>query len=95
MSRNVQLQVLRGIRANMPTLGAGEMYLCTDTTELYIGDSGNKRVGVSSVLSSGGTGNATMKGPNAWASGPAVPSTVKAFAQINISGTVYWVPLFQ
>lgn len=95
MARNLSLHILRGLFSHMPTLNPGELYLCTDTLEVYIGSGVNQRVGVSSHLASGGTGSATMKGPNSWASGPAVPSTVKTFAQINIGGTVYWIPLFQ
>lgn len=32
------IQVKRGNRANIPTLAAGELGLCTDTKEVYIGD---------------------------------------------------------
>lgn len=46
MSRNVSIQVLRGIAANMPALNAGEFYFATDTLKLYVGSaSGNLLVG--------------------------------------------------
>jgi hypothetical protein len=37
MARNVQLQILRGILANIPALAIGELYLATDTNQLYVG----------------------------------------------------------
>jgi hypothetical protein len=40
MARNVGLQILRGVKANAPTLEAGEKYLATDTNELIIGTAG-------------------------------------------------------
>lgn len=44
-----QLQIRRGIKANLPTLASGEPGWCTDTYELYIGTgSANKFVGGSS-----------------------------------------------
>jgi hypothetical protein len=36
MPRNVDLQILRGIQANMPTLNSGEFYFATDTSNLFI-----------------------------------------------------------
>lgn len=48
MGRNVQLQLLRGTLANMPTLAVGEPYLTTDTHQFYIGTAaGNALVGPS------------------------------------------------
>lgn len=79
----------------MPALGAGELYLCTDTMELYVGSSGNKRVGVSATLASGLTGTANCQAPNAAAVGPSNPRKIIGYAQINIGGTIYWSPLFQ
>lgn len=38
------LQVKRGTKANLPALGAGEIGLCTDTNEVYIGNSGNVKL---------------------------------------------------
>ena len=46
MARNVSIQVLRGIAANIPTLNAGEFYFTTDTLKLFVGSaSGNLQVG--------------------------------------------------
>lgn len=40
MSNTIKLK--RGLKANLPALAVGELCLCTDTKELYIGtDSGN------------------------------------------------------
>lgn len=46
MARNIALHVLRGTKANMPLLNDGEIYLCTDTKELFVGAGGNSPVGV-------------------------------------------------
>jgi len=35
MSRNVSLQLMRGVDANKPTLSAGELYCATDTGRVY------------------------------------------------------------
>ena len=40
MSRNVQLQVLRGVLANIPNLEDGEFYLAIDSPQLYVGFGG-------------------------------------------------------
>jgi hypothetical protein len=40
MARNVQLQVLRGTQANIPTLALGEMYFASDTNNLFFGTPG-------------------------------------------------------
>lgn len=46
MARNVAIQVIRGITANIPSLNNGEFYLATDTGQLYVGLNGvNFRVG--------------------------------------------------
>ena len=37
MSRNIGLQVLRGVKANAPVLELGESYFATDTNEHIIG----------------------------------------------------------
>lgn len=34
----MKIQVRRGLKADLPTLAAGEFGFCTDTKELYIGD---------------------------------------------------------
>lgn len=46
MARNVSIQHLRGISANIPALNVGEFYFATDTLKLYVGSaSGNLQVG--------------------------------------------------
>ncbi len=37
MARNITIQVLRGVQANIPTLALGEMYFATDTGNLFFG----------------------------------------------------------
>lgn len=54
MARNVGVQLLRGIAANIPTLLAGELYYATDTGALFIGTSGGNV-----QVNSGGSGNST------------------------------------
>jgi len=49
MARNIQLQILRGIAANIPALGAGELYFATDTGVLYIGPSPIQIQGINTV----------------------------------------------
>lgn len=51
-----QLQVRRGLKANLPTLGDGELGFCEDTGELFIGtsSSGNKKVNRDYVAASAG-----------------------------------------
>ncbi len=41
MARNVAIQILRGVFANMPTLGDGEFYFATDKYQLYVGFNGD------------------------------------------------------
>lgn len=54
MSRNVTLQIVRGVKANMPALAVGEYYFCTDTFEHFIGSStGNFPLGIPVYNSSG------------------------------------------
>ena len=56
MSRNVQLQIIRGVKANMPTLAVGEMYWATDVLQMYAGTTGgNKLVGPLPVYNAAGT----------------------------------------
>lgn len=95
MSRNVQLRILRGTRAHMPTLSAGELYLCTDTMELYVGSGGNQRVGISSNFATGLSGTANMQAPSAVAFGPSNPRKIAGYAQANIAGTIVWFPFVQ
>ena len=49
MARNVQLQILRGIAANLPALNSGEMYFATDTGVLYIGPTPTQIKGVTTL----------------------------------------------
>src|SRR5271170_6531773 len=45
MARNLALQILRGIQANIPSLSDGEFYFCTDTGALFVGlGGGNLRL---------------------------------------------------
>lgn len=37
MPRNVQLQLIRGTLADIPTLADGEFYFATDIGQLYVG----------------------------------------------------------
>lgn len=54
MARNVGLQNLRGLKANMPALLIGENYLCTDTYEKFIGTpTGNFPLGIPVFTASG------------------------------------------
>ena len=39
-----KIQVRRGTKAKLPTLSSGEIGLCTDVGEVYIGNSGNLRI---------------------------------------------------
>lgn len=41
MARNVQVQVIRGILANIPALADGEFYFATDEFQLYVGFGGD------------------------------------------------------
>ena len=41
MARNVAIQILRGVAANIPALNVGEFYFATDTNTLYLGTSGS------------------------------------------------------
>lgn len=44
MSRNLTLQVLRGLKANAPTLAVAESYFCTDTKQWLTGTAGGNVV---------------------------------------------------
>ena len=55
--RNVGLQILRGLAANIPTLFVGELYFTTDTKSLFIGTStGNFQISGPAVQQSWITG---------------------------------------
>lgn len=96
MSRNLALRVLRGVKANIPILNPGELYLATDEVQLYIGTiSGNKLV----LCNELGIGNGNLQGLRAkqkgTGSGPDNQRDVAQFVKIIISGEVYWIPLMQ
>lgn len=40
MARNVTIQILRGVQANIPALSWGEFYFATDTCSLFVGTPG-------------------------------------------------------
>lgn len=97
MARNLAWHVLRGVKANMPVLNAGELYLATDEVQLYIGTaSGNKLILMSNVATPTGSGGG-MSAPKHVAGNPGPLNTMKvvSFAEVIINGTVFWVPLFQ
>lgn len=97
MSRNLTLNVLRGIKANIPALNAGELYLATDEVQLYVGTaSGNQLVlcNTIAVPTGGGTGVVTPK-HKAGDAGPVNPQSIVAFTKIVIGGTAFWIPLMQ
>lgn len=37
MARNVNIQHLRGVAVNIPSLAVGELYIATDTKEVFVG----------------------------------------------------------
>lgn len=54
MARNFGLRILRGLKANLPSLFQGELSATTDTNELYVGTStGNVRLTLPVYNSSG------------------------------------------
>jgi hypothetical protein len=55
MARNVGLQILRGVKANVPTLEVGESYLATDTNEHIIGTTAGNFVFGLPVFNAAGT----------------------------------------
>jgi hypothetical protein len=56
VGRNVSLQIIRGIKANMPTLAVGELFWATDVLQMYTGStSGNRLVGPLAVYNAAGT----------------------------------------
>lgn len=62
MGRNVTLQIIRGVKANMPFLANGEMFWATDVLQMYAGTtSGNKLIGPLPVYNAAGT---LMQGPH-------------------------------
>lgn len=49
---SIKIQHRRGSKANLPTLASGELGLCTDTNEVFIGgDSGNLQLAVADACS--------------------------------------------
>lgn len=62
MARLQQLQIIRGVAANIPILNDGEFYLATDTGQLYVGLGGiNFQIGapVMAVVEVNGSANPT------------------------------------
>ena len=52
--RDVAFKILRGVKANIPTLNVGELYLATDENQVYIGTGlGNTRLNLSTYDVSG------------------------------------------
>lgn len=89
MARNIGLQVLRGVKANAPALAAGEHYLCTDTTELLIGNTGNKLLGLP-VFNGAGTRQAAchiVKDQATLAAGGTVVVTLSGLAAFTSSAS--------
>lgn len=91
MSRNVQVQLLRGTLANMPALAVGEPYLTTDTHQFYIGTSGGNAL----VGPSAGGGSVKQVEIDFGAQPVAEASFVIADASVsptsNLVGTVAYV----
>jgi hypothetical protein len=59
MARNLALQVIRGLAADIPVLVDGEFYLATDTGQLYVGLGGiNFQIGVPGMATVQVQGNA-------------------------------------
>ena len=76
MPRNVQVQILRGVVANIPTLATGELYFATDTKQLWVGSAtGN----VNLNASSGGVSFSTTE--------VNIASTARRNGHFTISGT--------
>lgn len=95
MPRNITLQLLRGTLAHMPTLSVGELYVTTDTFELYVGTSaGNKRVGVFAPVLPG-TGNVSAQAFSSVPGGPTNPRKPVGFVEVNLGGDVGWFPFYQ
>jgi len=55
VGRNVGIQILRGVKANAPTLEAGESYFTTDTFEHIIGTAGGNFLLGTPVFNGAGT----------------------------------------
>ncbi|HZS43352.1 MAG TPA: hypothetical protein VFA52_04025 [Candidatus Paceibacterota bacterium] len=96
MARNVGIQVLRGIKANMPILQTGELYFATDEAQLYVGTSSGNQLVLLHQLGVGNGGIQTVRAPQkGTGDGPSNPRDIVGFLKIVLSGTTYWVPLMQ
>lgn len=97
MARNVALKILRGIKANIPVLQAGEFYFATDEQQVYIGSSSGNLLVLGNTLGigSGPAGQGVTTRKLGSGSGPATPTAIVQYAKIVIGGIVYWLPLFQ
>lgn len=66
-----KIQIRRGLKTNLPSLDVGEPALCTDTREVYIGNTGENVQLVSKEMLNGILGNYTLQIPYAVAEGSA------------------------
>jgi hypothetical protein len=71
-----KIQIRRGLKTNLPSLDVGEPALCTDTREVYVGNSGGNVQLVSKETLDSHTGNYTLQIPYAAAAGSANSYTV-------------------
>lgn len=79
MARNIQLSILRGLFANMPALGAGELYYATDTGNIYVGPVPTK------IGGSGGSGVNTAQGIVDF--GQSLTSSEDTVARVTVSAS--------
>lgn len=78
------IQVNRGVFASLPTLASGELYWCTDTNQLFIGDpSGNEEIGTGGSLADGDYGDIVVS-----SSGAAINVDSAVLDAANMSTTV-------
>ena len=97
MARNIAVKILRGVKANIPSLNQGELYYATDEFQLYIGTSSGNQLVLMHQLTGNGNGNlqtisANQKGTGG---GPTNQRDVVNWLSIIISGVTYYLPLFQ
>jgi len=97
MARNVAISLLRGIKANMPPLGIGELYLATDEVQLYVGTSvGNKLVLCNTTATPSGSGGGVSAPAHKIGDvGPTAPQKIVTYVKFVLNGTTFWIPLMQ
>jgi hypothetical protein len=97
MARNVGVQHLRGVKANIPTLEQGELYLATDEVQVYVGTaSGNELILLNTVgTPNGSPGQSVTVSKIGTGTGPASTTAIVGFTKIIIRGVTYWMPLFR